>query len=235
MTLTAIPATVDLHGIRFLGCMGVLLALTNRMVAGRHLRLNITRAPKGGVTLIYVNGHRARLSPKAVWRDMLPTSATARRQREWGRRPDLVISFDPAGRDRGGPGGHTPAAGQRRHGSGVIRHVSDRRAPALSGVLQDRVARMRGADLDDIGNVRLPVIARQPDAAGVDDHPPVSQMDHARNMGVRAENEPRVDGISAGFDEIDRAGTDAAVIGDVFEPEGGVVRGDPWHRSTSSR
>jgi hypothetical protein len=72
----------------------------------------------------------------------------------------------------------------------VVGYVADRSGPACSGMLQNCVTRMRRTNLDQIRNWRFPIVARQPDAAGIYDYSSIPQTNYSRNMSVPAQDYP---------------------------------------------
>jgi len=84
---------------------------------------------------------------------------------------------------------------------------------------------MRCTNLDHVRNRHLPVVTRQPDAAGIYDHPPVPQTNHSRNVSVPAQHDLGVDPFSSSLNSIDVTRTYAAVVGYVVEPKSRVI---PW-------
>ena len=136
---------------------------------------------------------------------------------------DLLIPFNPTSSNRARPSEHSLTAGQCSHGRVVVGYVPDRSGPASSGTLQNCVARMRRANLDHVRNGRLPVVTRQPDAAGIYDHSPIPQANHSWNVSVSAEDDLRVDSFSSSLNSVDRTRAYAAVDGHVVEPKSSVV------------
>jgi hypothetical protein len=136
---------------------------------------------------------------------------------------NLLIPFNPTSSNRARPSEHSLTAGQCSHGRVIVGYVPDRSGPASSGTLQNCVARMRRADLDHVRDGRLPVVTRQPDAAGIYDHSPIPQANHSRNVSVSAEDDLGVDSFSSSLNSVDRTRAYAAVDCHVVEPKSSVV------------
>src|SRR5882672_3359289 len=136
---------------------------------------------------------------------------------------DLLIPFNPTSSNRARPSEHSLTAGQCSHGRVIVGYVPDRSGPASSGTLQNCVARMRRANLDHVRNGRLPVVTRQPDAAGIYNHSPIPQANHSRNVSVSAEDDLGVDSFGSSLNSVDRTRAYAAVDGHVVEPKSSVV------------
>src|SRR4051812_13371508 len=96
------------------------------------------------------------------------------------------------------------AASERGHHLVIVDDMAERDLPGTIGQLEDRIARVRRAGLDDVRERMLVTEARAADAAGIDDQPSVAKSHGTGEMGVGAQDQRLRDTLRKLLDAIER-------------------------------
>ena len=95
------------------------------------------------------------------------------------------------------PVGLAALLGELRHGFPVVGHGDKVGDPSSRALLDERVARVRGTQLDGVRNRVVAEVGLDAHAARIDDDLSPGKIGHARYVGVAAQNQRRLAGLDA--------------------------------------